>query len=211
MKKLFFFAAAMLAAMTINAEVIDVDLSQYAIVKTDGATASVEIAEGVLKVNYSTTVAWDDIAGVEFALTNSDVTNIAFEYLGDAAATEWASFFGYLEDADGIRWYSSAADMSACSWDDAWASQSYFPTDALWASPSHNAGEMPFVKVGFIINPSVATTASFSIRNVKLTVPATTAVDNVASDVQATKVIRDGQVLIVRDGKTFNALGTEVK
>ena len=37
-------------------------------------------------------------------------------------------------------------------------------------------------------------------------------VDNVQSDkVQSTKIIRDGQVLILRDGKTFNLLGTELR
>lgn len=38
-----------------------------------------------------------------------------------------------------------------------------------------------------------------------------TGVENVNSDVQTTKVIRNGQVLIVRDGKTYNALGAEMK
>ena len=36
-------------------------------------------------------------------------------------------------------------------------------------------------------------------------------VDNVAVKVGAQKVIRNGQVLIIRDGKTFNMLGQEVK
>ena len=35
---------------------------------------------------------------------------------------------------------------------------------------------------------------------------------NVQSDnVQSTKVLRDGKLFIIRDGKTFNALGTELK
>lgn len=38
-----------------------------------------------------------------------------------------------------------------------------------------------------------------------------TAIDNAAVDTKAVKVIRDGQVIILRDGKTYNALGTEVK
>ena len=37
-------------------------------------------------------------------------------------------------------------------------------------------------------------------------------IDQVQSDkVQSTKVIRDGQLFIIRDGKTFNALGVEIK
>ena len=38
-----------------------------------------------------------------------------------------------------------------------------------------------------------------------------TAIDNAEAAVKAEKVIRDGQVLILRDGKIFNALGAEVK
>ena len=38
-----------------------------------------------------------------------------------------------------------------------------------------------------------------------------TAIENTEAAVKATKVIRDGQVLILRDGKVFNALGAEVK
>lgn len=38
-----------------------------------------------------------------------------------------------------------------------------------------------------------------------------TSVDNVAISVDAQKIIRNGQVLIIRDGKTFNMLGQEVK
>ena len=37
-----------------------------------------------------------------------------------------------------------------------------------------------------------------------------TAIDNVTVDTKATKVIRDGQVYIIRDGKTFNVLGAEL-
>lgn len=38
----------------------------------------------------------------------------------------------------------------------------------------------------------------------------TTAIDNVTVDTKATKVIRNGQVYIIRDGKTFNVLGAEL-
>ena len=34
---------------------------------------------------------------------------------------------------------------------------------------------------------------------------------NVAVSMDAQKIVRNGQVLIIRDGKTFNMLGQEVK
>jgi len=41
--------------------------------------------------------------------------------------------------------------------------------------------------------------------------PAATAIGNTEAEVKAVKVIRDGQVLIIREGKTFNVMGAEVK
>ena len=41
--------------------------------------------------------------------------------------------------------------------------------------------------------------------------PATGFTDAQKDEVQCTKVIRDGQLLIIRDGKTYNAQGIEVK
>lgn len=39
-----------------------------------------------------------------------------------------------------------------------------------------------------------------------------TAVEQIqGNNVQSTKVIRDGQILIIRDGKTYNALGAEMR
>ena len=47
--------------------------------------------------------------------------------------------------------------------------------------------------------------------NVVATFTVATAIDNTDAAVKATKVLRDGQVLILRDGKFFNTLGVEVK
>ena len=47
--------------------------------------------------------------------------------------------------------------------------------------------------------------------NIVTTFAAPTALENAEAAVKAEKVIRDGQVLILRDGKIFNALGAEVK
>ena len=38
-----------------------------------------------------------------------------------------------------------------------------------------------------------------------------TALDNTDADAKAVKVLRNGQVLILRDGRTYNMMGVEVK
>lgn len=212
MKKFFVLAAAMIAAISINAKEITVDLSKYTVIKSEGATVTPSFNSGVVKVDYTTTAGWDDIAGVSYALDNLKVTNIAFEFLGDATLETWTSFLVYLEDSEGAQFYSSSADLSISSWDgDYQAISTYFPTDALWCAPAYPAGEKPFVAVGFMANGGANGTAAFSLKNVKLTVEEATAINNVAAQQNATKIMRNGQVLIVRDGKTFDMLGAEVK
>lgn len=210
MKKFFLLATAMFAAFTINAAEVNVDLSKYIAAGDNAADVTPVLASGELTVSYDFAGAWGN-GGVKFALNNLNVTNLAFEYKGDAAATAWVSFQVYLEDSNGGLWYSSAADLCISSWVADWTAKSYMPADVLWDSTTDPTPAKPFVALGFLANPQDPTTASFAIRNVKLTVEGGTGIDNAAVDVKATKIIRDGQVMIVRDGKTFNALGAEVK
>ena len=51
-------------------------------------------------------------------------------------------------------------------------------------------------------------------RTIKVTLypdKGTTGVDNITTDVKATKVLRNGQLLIEKNGKIYNATGAEVK
>lgn len=205
MKKFFFFAAALMAAITINAEEITLDLSQG--VSTGGTALSLN--DGELTASYNLE-AWG-AGGVSFALDNLDVTNIAFDYKGDAAVESWVSFLVYLVDSQGGMWYSAAADLSISSWDADWTSQSYMPSDVLWGSSAAAAPVKPFTALVFIANPENATAATFAIRNVKITVPHETGIDNTIVEGKVVKAIRNGQVLIRRGDKVFNTLGAEIK
>ncbi len=206
MKKSLLFVAAMMAALVINAKEITIDLSQG--VSTGGASLSLKNNELTASYNLE---QWG-AGGVSFALNNLDVTNIAFEFKGDTTVAAWVSFLVYLVDSEEGMWYSSAADLSISSWNAEWESKSYMPTDILWGSSTAEAPVKPFTALVFIANPAAATAATFAIRNVKITVPdEETSINNTVVGCKAQKVIRDGQVYIVRDGKTFNALGTEMK
>lgn len=214
MKKSILLIAAMFAAFTVNAGEVTVDLSKYTPAGDNATDISANLADGVLTVSYNFTGDWGN-GGVEFALDNLDVTNMAFDYKGDAAATEWVSFQVYLKDSKGGMWYSAAADLSISEWNAEWENKSYMPSDILWESSTAAAPEKPFVALGFLANPEHATAATFAIRNVKLTVEGegggAEALTNVAAANKAVKVLRNGQVLFVRGNKTFNALGAEVK
>ena len=206
MKKFYLFAAAMMAAMTINANEIAIDLSTASVL--EGASKNMVNNELVVSYNLG---EWG-AAGVEFALPNLDVTNIEFEYKGDESVTEWVSFLVYLVDSRDGMWYSNAADLSISSWNNEWENKSYMPSDVLWGSSTAVEPVKPFKKLAFIANPEHPTQGEFAIRNVKVTVPdSEEALDNIHASNKAVKVICDGQVLILRDGKTFNALGAEMK
>lgn len=213
MKKLFLFAVAMMATITLNARVINIDLSQYSLAGGNTADVTPTLADDVLTVEYDFSEAWAN-GGVEFTLENlPQIDSIAFDYKGDARATEWVSFQVYIQDSEGIRWYSAEADLSISSWVADWESKCYMPSDVLWdPAPSYSIGDKPFVAYGFLANPGAATKSSFAIRNVRLYVPDDeTGINNTIVEGKAVKVIRDGQVMILRDGKAFNALGVEMK
>lgn len=209
MKKSMLFIAALFAAVTVNARVINIDLNQAQAIAYTNCSATPSVADGVLTVNYTTEVAWT-WAGVEFDLDNlTEVLGIDFDFKG-LTPNDWTAFVPYLRDSNGNRWWKDL-DLALSSAD--WVSQTNYLPDACYYDSGTTFGEAPFTKLGFIANPMAASeTSFFGLRNIKITVPGEeTAIDNVASEVQATKVIRNGQVLIVRDGKTYNALGAEMK
>jgi len=207
MKKSLLIIAAMFAAVCLNARVINIDLSSYELIDENTVVA---IDNGELTATYDLE-SWG-AGGVKYALNDLEVTNLSFDYKSDGTIESWVSFLVYLEDSEGGQWYSSAADLSISSWNAEWESKSFMPSDVLWGSSSAASPVLPFKVLGFMANPENATSAAFSIRNVSLTVEGDeTGVEQISNEAKATKVIRNGQVLFVRDGRTFNALGAEVK
>ena len=209
MKKIFLFATALFAAVTLNAREITVDLSTATEIAYTNCSATFAVADGALNVNY-TAGAWE-WAGVEFDLDNLEaVTSMSFEFKGQTP-NEWTSFIIYLRDSEGARWYDDADDFSLSQAE--WLSKTgYLPPKLCWDAANYAFGEKPFTKLGFMANPMTAESSSFSIRNVKILLPdSDTAIENVETGTRAQKVIRDGQVLILRDGKTFNTIGTEIR
>ena len=133
MKKRFFtLLLALLSAFSVNADEVTIDLSKYTPIGDTATNISAFLSNDVLTVFYDIVNSWN-IGGVVFALDSLDVTNIAFDYKGDAAATEWVSFQVYLTDSKGGMWYSAAANLCISSINNAgWQSVSYMPGDVLW-------------------------------------------------------------------------------
>ena len=167
MKKLFLLAA-MFAALTLNAETINIDLSQASEMAYTGCSATPTVADGVLTINYSAG-GWE-WAGVEFPLNNlAEVNSIRYEYKGDGAPgfPEGIVLFVYLRDADGNRWIQSDywPNIQATEWQ----SEATTPDGALdWDAPGYEMGARPFTRLGFIVNPGSATSGTFYLRNISV-------------------------------------------
>lgn len=202
MKKSLLLSVAVLLAATLSAEnVININLADYQL--TDANSTAV-LTDDVLTVSYDLG-AWG-ASGVEFALDNlSDITNIGFDFKGDASVETWVSFFPYLKDAAGTRFVSTAADLNISTWMSQWSTQKYMPADALWATATP---QLPYVAIGFLANPGEPTAATFAIRNVRVFTDGTgSALTNTQVPTKAIKIIENGQVYIFRDGVRYNLLG----
>ena len=213
MKKFFLLATAMFAAFTINAKEIVVDLNTAVAELSSSADAvTFSLNEGVLTVNWTAAGGWQN-QGVAFPVNDlTNVTNISYEFKGDGVSAylpDGVCLYPYLRDDQGKRWYKSSLYPNLKNTE--WQEISILPDNCPWDGATYDFGEHPFTSFAVVANPNAAGSGTFYIRNLKITADEATGIDNAAVDVKATKIIRDGQVMIVRDGKTFNALGAEVK
>lgn len=211
MKKLFLFAA-LFAAVTMSAKDIVIDLST-AVAEVDGDDAAVPtVKDGVLTVTWTATAGWNE-QGVAFDLGEiTKIESISFEYKGDgvaAYAPDGVCLYPRLRDSEGNRWYKKDYWPNVSNTE--WQTETMLPDNCPWDEATYKFGDEPFVSLAFVVNPSKAGNGVFYLRNVKITVPDETAIDNTVVEGKAVKVIRDGQVMILRDGKAFNALGVEMK
>lgn len=207
MKKFLLFAA-LFAAVSINAKDIVVDLSTTPTSVSGSNPATFVFANDTLHVDYVVNAGYA-VSGAEIAIDNlTNVTGISFDIKGDGSGR---GFLHYLRDTEGHRWYDSGSWYGLGA---DWVSKTAVPNASLWdGQAAEDFGKYPFKTIGFVANPSDAGAGFFTLRNVVITVEdgGTTAIDNTDTEAQAVKVIRDGQVLIIREGKTFNALGVEIK
>ena len=208
MRKSLLMIAAIFAALTINAKEVTVDLSKAAQMAYTDCTGTPSYADGVLTVDYMTPGAWL-WAGVEIPINNiAGVKSIAFELKGDGKEI---ACIPYLRDSEGARWAYNGGESAPSLKSTAWESLSSAPDALMWDAATYKYGEKPFAQLGFIANPAAATTGKFYLKNVKLIVDDATAIDNTAVDAQTTKVIRDGQLFIIRTGVEYNANGQMTK
>ena len=163
MKKLFLLAA-MSAAISINAAVIDLDLSKAQQYSSAGsATLVYDEASGELTVNWIVSGGWE-VTGVNIPLRSlTGIVGFQFEFQGDGSAVD---FLHYFVDEQGSYWWNPEGWFNLSSTE--WQSASFAPTTPLWCEPSYEFGDSPVLGLNFVANPSEPTNGTFKLRNVKL-------------------------------------------
>lgn len=170
MKKFFLFAAALLSAGVLSAGTVNVDITNGQ--QANGAapvTLSVNGTELTVGYSFTSGIEWPN-GGVEFNLAEpvSNVTNLAYDLIGDAANADWTSFHVYLKDTQGTRWaVSPTASIGGAP--TTWTTYNVLPSSPLWSSVSYLFDEAEIVAVGFLVNPAANQTGSFQLRNIAIT------------------------------------------
>ena len=172
MKKLFFLTAALVAALGMNAAIIEIDLnSAKEMVASENCSAKFAVNDGALNVNY-TSGGWE-WAGVEFPLDNlTSIPSINYSYVGDGAESFGENgivLYVYLRDSEGNRWIKT--DYWPNLMNTEWQNESITPDGALdWDAAGYEIGEKTFAYLGFIANPGEQYSGTFSLRDIKLVV-----------------------------------------
>ena len=164
MKKRFLLAAAFGAAMTINAAVVELDLSKAQSFSSAGSsTLSYDQENGELTVEWIVSTGWE-VTGISIPLRSlTGIVGLQFEFQGDGSE---ADFLHYLTDEQGTNWWDANGwfDLSSTEWQPA----SLTPDTTLWQARTYAFGTSPILSLRFVANPAEATSGTFKMRNVKL-------------------------------------------
>jgi len=207
MKKLFFFAATLLVAGSMMADVT-INLSSGESWAQEGVTSNVSVESNVCTSTLTISTAYS-AGGVEFVLQDAVAASTISSITGNIkcdATTEYMELYVYVRDTNGHRWYSGsyAAPYQLSNWTAINETPSETMFDDQLASEYPNQS---IERVGIIISPGVAVTNyAFSVKDLKL-VTTSTGMKEVKATALVTKKMIDGKMVIMRDGKAYNILG----
>lgn len=163
----------MVAAMSLQAAVIDIDLNtaKSDLSSSDDAVVFVVNEDGELVVNWTATGGWE-YQGVAFPIQNiGNITKITFEYKGDgvtAFGENGVCLYPYLRDSEGKRWFQKNYWPNLTNTE--WQAEGTMPDDCPWDEADYELGERPIIELGFAANPSKAGNGTFYLRNIKIKV-----------------------------------------
>lgn len=232
MKKFFLFAAAVVAAMTVNAKVIDLKTVATSIDDwTPGAQATLnESASDESKSKYVYDIKGGDAnetvikneASLVFQTKNSSDKSKAF-VIYPGKCFEFGGKNGILvikntQPGDAIKLTVAAKGGTAANFvgNDFPVNASAVSTDlTLPAKGSEGGDEEGYVwkVLEYLSLGGDVQIKEFDggYRITRIEVGGETAVENVNADVKSVKTFENGQVVIIKNGVKYNVLGTEIR
>ena len=225
MKKFFLFAAAVVAALTVNAKVYDfatitkADIQTTAGVTEDEATGKITIAipgdQSVVEIRL-----FEDIVlhynSKEAKNITVDTKNGYFEFPGNGATAEGKALVTVENLTIGDKVAFEAAnkgtgDVALSARDGAEGADVALPKKAKGAEGADENGYI------WVIGEYTATAADLTIsapgaRVRKITTPGEDkqAIDNIEAGEKAVKFFENGQLIILKNGVRYNALGAKL-
>ncbi len=228
MKKIFLFAAAVVAALTVNAKVYDfstitkADIQTTAAVTEDEATGKITIAipgdQSVVEIRL-----FEDIV---LHYNSKDAKNITvdtkngyFEFPGNGATAEGKALVTVENLTIGDKVAFEAAnkgtgDVALSARDGAEGADVALPKKAKGAEGADENGYI------WVTGEYTATAADLTIsapgaRVRKITTPGAgeepkEAIDNIEAGEKAVKFFENGQLIILKNGVRYNALGAKL-
>ena len=228
MKKFFLFAAAVVAALTVNAKVYDfatitkADIQTTAVVTEDEATGKITIAipgdQSVVEIRL-----FEDIV---LHYNSKDAKNITvdtkngyFEFPGNGATAEGKALVTVENLTIGDKVAFEAAnkgtgDVALSARDGAEGADVALPKKAKGAEGADENGYI------WVTGEYTATAADLTIsapgaRVRKITTPGAgeepkEAIDNIEAGEKAVKFFENGQLIILKNGVRYNALGAKL-
>ena len=225
MKKFFLFAAAVVAALTVNAKVYDfatitkADIQTTAGVTEDEATGKITIAipgdQSVVEIRL-----FEDIVlhynSKEAKNITVDTKNGYFEFPGNGATAEGKALVTVENLTIGDKVVFEAAnkgtgDVALSARDGAEGADVALPKKAKGAEGADENGYI------WVTGEYKATAADLTIsapgaRVRKITTPGEDkqAIDNIEAGEKAVKFFENGQLIILKNGVRYNALGAKL-
>jgi len=232
MKKIFLFAAAAIAALTVNATVYD--LSEMNFQQSDLSVTNGEISDNSSKSYFEV----KNTAGETVELTIAQLPNIKFSYKNSAVKTAFKVYYN-AEGKNGngkiqmdgnqrditisnlnvgdkiVLWVNSKGDTGAQFAD---SEKGTAFTGCAAANPSaegiakalpgkSNESEPYVIELLATASTAVIRETAGGYVLLKLEVGAAQAIDNVNAGVKAVKTFENGQLVIIKNGVRYNALG----
>ncbi len=227
MKKIFLFAAAVVAAMTINAKVYD-----FATITADDVQTSLDIvveekegeATGKLLIAVPADMSVVEITLFEDIVLhyNSDaVKNIVidtkngyFEFPGNGKTAEGKALVTVKYAGSGSNIVFELAnkgsgEVSAVAIDGCTGADVALPAKNKGAEGADANGYI-WVEAAYTATAVDATVSTPGARVRKITVESTEGVENVNAAVKAVKTFENGQLVIIKNGVKYNALGVQL-